>query len=101
MELTEQLFVNRSIFGLEFDGSNNPKHITVVSPEHQAFYFSKNEYLDKKFMFLITTILISQRKFIFLFLFFSLARPVTKNQILNTKCQPKFLLSFQFQKRRD
>ena len=31
-------------------------------------------------------------------MFFSLDRPMTKNQILNTKCQ--FLLSFQIQKRR-
>ena len=33
-------------------------------------------------------------------LFFSLDRPVTKNQILNTKCQPRFLALSQFQKRR-
>ena len=30
-------------------------------------------------------------------LFFSLDRPVTKNQILNTKCQQRFLLSVQFE----
>ena len=32
--------------------------------------------------------------------FFSLDRPVTNNLILNTKCQPKFLLSFYLEKRR-
>ena len=33
-------------------------------------------------------------------MFFSLDRPMTKNLILNTKCQPKFLLLFHFKKRR-
>ena len=33
-------------------------------------------------------------------MFFSLDRPMTKSLILNTKCQPKFLLLFHFKKRR-
>ena len=33
-------------------------------------------------------------------LFFSLDWPVSKNQILHKKCEPNFLLSFQFEKRR-
>ena len=33
-------------------------------------------------------------------LFFSLDQPLTKNQILSTKCHPRFLASSQFQKRR-
>ena len=35
----------------------------------------------------------------YLLLFFSLDWSVTKNQILNIKCQQRFLLSFQFEKR--
>ena len=36
-----------------------------------------------------------------LVMFFSLDRPVTKNQWLSTKCQPKMLLLFLFQNRKD
>merc|ERR1712051_317293 len=35
----------------------------------------------------------------YLLLFFSLDWSVTKNQTLNIKCQQRFLLSFQFEKR--
>ena len=54
MELIEQLFGNRSIFGLAFDVSSNSEHTEkevafsfkqlVISPEHQAIFLSqKNE----------------------------------------------------------
>ena len=35
----------------------------------------------------------------FCIMFFTLERPVTENLILNTECQPKFLLLFEFKKR--
>ena len=55
MELTGQLFVNRSIFGLEFNVTQNiqKKRLRslkqlVISPEHQAFFFFKK--MDKMFL---------------------------------------------------
>ena len=92
--------MDRCKFGLEFDVSSNSKHTEkevafsfkqlVISPEHQAFFFFKKM---NRFNALIK---LNQNYFVAFVLFIGL----TKNQILNTKFQPKFLLSFQFQNKR-
>ena len=55
----------------------------------------KTRHVTKRDVLLLATL-----RFLWTVIFFSLDRMVTKNQILKTKCQPKFLLSFQFKKRR-
>ena len=62
----------------------------VISLEHQAFFLLQKKWID--LMFLLSWI-----RILLLHLFFSL----DKNQIINTKFQPKFLLWFQFQNKRD